>query len=118
MIDGITILSESVYRVCDSKLGLGFAIASLIFGIVALRFFEAGDWDEHPWVLLTFVFLFVISVAISYISCRQAMYEAPEYKVTISDSVSFNELYGKYEIVEQEGEIYTIRERRRAGEDE
>jgi len=113
MIDGITILSESVYRVCDSKLGLGFAIASLIFGIVALRFFEAGDWDEHPWVLLTFVFLFVISVAISYMSCRQAMYEAPEYKVTISDDVGFNEFNKKYKVVEQEGEIYTIRERRR-----
>ena len=112
MIDGITVLSESVYRGCDSKLGLGFAIASLIFGIVALRFFEAGDWDEHPCVLLTFVFLFVISVAISYMSCRETMYEAPEYKVTISDDVGFNEFNKKYKVVEQEGEIYTIRERR------
>lgn len=111
MIDGITILSESVYRGCDSKLGLGFAIASLIFAIIAIKLFET-DCDEHMGTFLAFVFLTVISVAISYMSCRQAMYEAPEYKVTISDSVSFNELYGKYEIVEQEGEIYTIRERR------
>lgn len=117
MIDGITILSESVYRGCDSKLGLGFAIASLIFGITALKLFEAEVYDEHPGVFLTFVFLVVISVAISYMSCRQAMYEAPEYKVTISDDVSFNEFNKKYEVVEQEGEIYTIRERR-AGEDE
>ena len=111
MIDGITILSESVYRGSDSKLGLVFAIASLIFGITALKLFEA-EVDEHMGTFLAFVFLTVISVAISYMSCRQTMYEAPEYKVTISDSVSFNELYGKYEIVEQEGEIYTIRERR------
>lgn len=117
MIDGITILSESVYRGCDSKLGLGFAIASLIFGIVAIKLFET-DYDEHRGTFFAFVFLFVISVAISYMSCRQGMYEAPEYKVTISDSVSFNELYEKYEIVEQEGEIYTLRERKRAGEDE
>ena len=113
MIDGITILSESVYRGCDSKLGLGFAIASLIFGIVAIKLFETDDYGES----LAFAFLLVISVAISYMSCRQAMYEAPEYKVTISDSVSFNEIYEKYEIVEQEGEIYTIRERRSKGND-
>ena len=116
MIDGITILSESVYRGSDSKLGLGFAIASMFFGIVVIKLFETDEYDEHPKIFFTFVFLFVISVAISYMSCRQAMYEVPEYKVAISDSVSFNELYGKYEIVEQEGEIYTIRERR-TGED-
>lgn len=116
MIDGITILSESVYRGCDSKLGLGFAIASLIFGIVAIKIFET-DYYEHRGTFFAFVFLVVISVAISYMSCRQAMYEAPEYKVTISDDVSFNEFNKKYEVVEQEGEIYTIRERRNREDD-
>jgi len=116
MIDGITILSESVYRGCDSKLGLGFAIASLFFAIVAIKIFETDDYGVHLGIFLAFVFLFVISVAISCMSYRQAMYEAPEYKVTISDDVGFNEFNKKYEVVEQEGEIYTIRERR-AGED-
>ena len=112
MIDGITILSESVYRGCDSNLSFCFAIASLIFAIVAIKILESDEYGEHPGILLTFVFLFIASIAISYISYRQTMYEFPEYKVTISDSVSFNELYEKYEIVEQEGEIYTIQERR------
>lgn len=73
MIDGITILSESVYRGCDSKLGLGFAIATMIFGITTIKLFEADGCDEHPGILLAFVFLFVISVAISCISYRQTM---------------------------------------------
>lgn len=34
-----------------------------------------------------------------------------EYKVTISDEVSINEFLEKYEIINQEGRIYTIRER-------
>lgn len=34
-----------------------------------------------------------------------------EYKVTISDEVSMNEFLDKYEILEQEGKIYTVRER-------
>ena len=34
-----------------------------------------------------------------------------EYKVTIDDSVSMNEFLDKYEIIDQEGKIYTIKER-------
>jgi len=33
------------------------------------------------------------------------------YKVTIDDSVSINEFLDKYEIIDQEGKIYTVRER-------
>ena len=34
-----------------------------------------------------------------------------EYKVTIDDSVSMNEFLDKYEIIDQEGKIYTVKER-------
>ena len=34
-----------------------------------------------------------------------------EYKVTIDDSVSMNEFLDKYEILDQEGKIYTVREK-------
>lgn len=34
-----------------------------------------------------------------------------QYKVTISDEVPMNEFLEKYEIIDQEGKIYTIRER-------
>lgn len=33
------------------------------------------------------------------------------YKVTIDDSVSMNEFLDKYEIIDQEGKIYTVKER-------
>lgn len=33
-----------------------------------------------------------------------------QYKVTIADEVSMNEFMAKYEIVNQEGKIYTVRE--------
>ena len=32
-----------------------------------------------------------------------------KYKVTIDDTVSLNEFYEKYEIIDQEGKIYTIK---------
>ncbi len=34
-----------------------------------------------------------------------------QYKVTISDEVSMNEFLERYEIVDQDGKIYTVRER-------
>lgn len=34
-----------------------------------------------------------------------------EYKVTIDDSVSMNEFLDQYEILDQEGKIYTVKER-------
>ena len=34
-----------------------------------------------------------------------------EYKVTISDEVSMTEFYEKYEVVEQSGKIFTVKER-------
>lgn len=33
------------------------------------------------------------------------------YKVTISDDIKLNEFYERYEILEQEGKIFTIKER-------
>ena len=35
----------------------------------------------------------------------------PIYKVTISDEVSMNEFMNKYEILNQDGKIYTVKER-------
>lgn len=32
----------------------------------------------------------------------------PEYKVTIDDSVSYQEFANKYKVIKQEGKIYTI----------
>ena len=36
---------------------------------------------------------------------------APTYKVTISDTVSLNDFNERYKILEQDGKIYTIKER-------
>ena len=45
------------------------------------------------------------------IGCATPTSYATEYKVTISDEVSMNEFLEKYEIIEQEGKIFTIEEK-------
>ena len=39
-----------------------------------------------------------------------------QYKVIISDEVSMNEFLERYEIIDQEGKIYTVRERNEVSE--
>ncbi len=51
-----------------------------------------------PWMLVAAI----TSTPVSY---------ETHYKVTIDDSVSMTEFMGKYEIIDQDGKIYTVRER-------
>jgi uncharacterized protein YcfJ len=53
--------------------------------------------------------LFIWS-AIVVASTEPTTYET-QYKVTIDDSVSMNEFLDKYEILDQEGKIYIVKER-------
>ena len=63
-----------------------------------------------------FLFGFVISIVVSGLlalipaSCTLPKSYETQYKVTISDEVSMNEFLERYEIIEQEGKIYTVRE--------
>lgn len=50
-----------------------------------------------------------ISILLSWIVIDDSINSAPTYKVLVSDSVSMNEFYGKYEILSVEGKIYTIK---------
>ncbi len=56
--------------------------------------------------------VFIICAAIfgvgGFGECETGEYK---YKVTIDDSVSMNEFLDKYEILDQEGKIYTVKER-------
>lgn len=39
----------------------------------------------------------------------------PIYKVTINDTISINEFYERYEVLEQDGKIFTIKEKTEDG---
>lgn len=50
---------------------------------------------------------FLVGVAVGFVEIEYY----PTYKVTISDEVSMNEFMDKYEILNQDGKIYTVKER-------
>lgn len=53
-------------------------------------------------IMLGGAFGMILNIPIEYIT---------EYKVIVSDEVNFNEFQEKYEIINQEGKIYTVREK-------
>ena len=55
-------------------------------------------------------FGFVVFEMSTIITSKPAVYKT-EYKVTVSDEVSMNDFYEHYEIIDQEGKIYIVREK-------
>ena len=89
--------------------GIIFGIA-LFVGIITS--FLSDDWSNS----LCGVFAGIIIGLFFGAMVGDVMLHTPtayetQYKVTVSDEVPINEFLEKYEIIEQEGKIYTIRER-------
>ena len=118
MMQGIEILSQS-------EVGRGVAInwtpviiitaiAAVVVFISVIKLTVPLDFED--WlasititILCSFVVLLVTTL-IATVFSKPETYET-HYKVTISDEVSMNEFLEQYEIVDQEGKIYTIKER-------
>ena len=108
---GVEILnSETIYNTnlpeCCVGIGLGFAVV-----FVALTAFCIAH-EKYLGAIISALFVIVSMI----IACLSGTYNENdihhiEYKVTIDDSVSMNEFLDKYEIIDQEGKIYTVKER-------
>ena len=104
-------------------------------GVEILSATAITDWHEWTFIV-AFVVTLVVVIGVSFLTgdvvygisagflafliCALVFgvggigeYETGEYhyKVTIDDSVSMNEFLDKYEILDQEGKIYTVKER-------
>lgn len=90
--------------------GLGFLV-SLIAAIIDGVNFEF-EWIHIAFVLISTIvggFIGLIPAVVTGIKTDTIDYI--EYKVIVDDSVSMNEFLDKYEILDQEGKIYTVKER-------
>lgn len=53
----------------------------------------------------------ILSPILTALLAKKEVGKEYHYKVTIDDSVSMNEFLDKYDILDQEGKIYTVKER-------
>ena len=106
-MEGVTILSTGT-----AMLGIswGWAIILALFVFVVMYAISPFDDDDFNWRIGFATFVSVLTFVILAIFAVDTT-EVAEYKVTIDDSVSYVEFMEKYEVIDQEGEIYTVRER-------
>ena len=94
----------------------------IVFGAISGLFILIGiilslidyDWSNLGVCIIGFIFGLFFGVVVGSALDIPTAYET-HYKVTISDEVSMNDFLEKYEIIDQEGKIYTIRERNQEG---
>ena len=109
-MNGVTILNsyESLTNF-DSILLMSilcaWSLAAAIIALFALLKYGCDSWKEFA-ILVVCVVLFIICGCL----IPKDKYET-RYQVTVDNSVSINEFQNKYEIIEVEGKIYTVRER-------
>ena len=91
-------------------LGSGFIVGLIITVIVSYNYYFCG---ESLIPLITGVILGTVFGLLGYIWTISPTDELSyvEYKVSVSDEVNFTDFMEKYEILDQEGQIYTVKER-------
>lgn len=82
-----------------------WSLAAAIVALFALVKYGYDSWKEFA-ILVVCVVLFIVCGCL----VPEDKYET-RYQVTVDNSVSMNEFQNKYEIIEVEGKIYTVRER-------
>jgi hypothetical protein len=120
VLEGIEILNETIvygysetfnWEVFWILFGIAIAIATLFY---ILCWNDDGDWVNAlgVWIMIFIITGFLSVIAgFSTVPPDANIIDHIEYQVTISDSVNLNEFLEHYEIIDQQGKIYTIKER-------
>lgn len=120
MMNGITVLyQEPIYKIiCVNEdilnLLMYIFIAMIVGVIISAICFELKG--VIICAILGYATIFAMGILDSYSTTTEEI-EGYEYKVTIDDSVPMKEFLSKYEIINQEGEIFTIVERENTNEE-
>ena len=104
MIDGITILNQT--KVDQFNVGL-FAFISLFLIFIGLLV-SIHFKNEFALILIGFLGIVFIAVPTASIFTIEGR---TQYECTIDDSVSFAEVYEKYKVIEQRGEIWVLEDK-------
>ena len=114
-MDGITFLAtNSIYMEPSiyAEIGVIFGICGTVgFLIGAFMLFAEDQTGSFIFGIVAIVCFMLAIISGNAIERRASTFSHYEYKVLIDDSVSLNEFNEKYEILNQEGQIYTVIER-------
>lgn len=118
-MNGVEILNVTEHAIMESAwswpMYFGFFVGILCFGILIGIIEGVKDCDTRSGIIagliVGLICAFLGSPLLTVSFAKKEAGTEYYYKVTIDDSVSMNEFLGKYEILDQEGKIYTVKER-------
>ena len=115
MMEGIEILSQTeIMKMGDptmERIAIILIIISLFLFLIGIFFLVMERPIFCVFIIISFISFFVGLVFVIN-SCNTSIPTGQyEYKVTIDDNVSLTEFIGRYEIISQDGKIYTIIEK-------
>lgn len=110
-MNGVMILATEQVASEHAFNWLAFAIGFVIVVIFSLSLGLAYDllYDAAIYIV-SGIFGIVGGVLVGFIFGIPIEYET-QYKVTVTNDVSMTEFYERYEVVEQDGLIFTVREK-------
>ena len=113
-MNGVEILSENaVYttQIWAALVGILAFIGIIIFAIITFNSkSNVAIWINFVCCVICLITLSTV-VFLNENTNYLTEYSHTEFKVAIDDSVSMNEFLDKYEILDQEGKIYTVKEK-------
>ena len=108
---GVEILSsETIYNTILPEYFLGIGLGAVILFAFAMVLCFANERISLGFICIALAFGSAIVGSLGGIYSKTNINHI-EYKVIIDDSVSMNEFLDKYEILDQEGKIYTVKEK-------
>ena len=110
-MNGVEILSQTTMY--NTILPAWFAVIGIAMVALGTAFIIEGVANYNQIAIIFAVIALLIGILFTVLSLinNKRDIDYIEYKVTIDDSVSMNEFLDKYEILDQEGKIYTVKER-------
>ena len=109
LLDGVEVLSVSESMPLSVCILLGFLCMIAII-LSAYLLFSGASEGMIGGVIFGLIFIGV-GIFLSALVIKEATDPEITYKVIINDSVSMNEFYAKYEVLNVDGKIYSIQER-------
>ena len=114
-MDGVTILSEMSVR--GEEIWSVIAVVILTLSLIAATIWDNIEhWHYCGWVtriigiICGLIFCCFASMLAVFMCFEYNTFHA-EYKIIIDDSVGFNEFMGCYEILSNDGDVYTVIDR-------
>ena len=109
-MNGVIILNSYESLTNSGSILLISILCAWFFAVAILALFALLKYGCNSWKEPTFLVICVVLTIVCGCLIPEDKYET-HYQVTIDDSVGMNKFQDKYEIIEVEGKIYTVKER-------